>query len=273
MNDQRLADVGAAGRDHVGSVLVCDYVGRRTEAPVSALGLENHGFTVHYLLKSPYPRELTAAAYAEQLWRRHGAFDADIRAVLAYCMAAPIAQELAASLRAATGAPVPLVLFDGEPATAQSVQAQYLLAAEKLGELLSLDPAQRTPVAFDPADLRTRPEEALRCMYGGLLDLGDRCARGSSSDSKTVRAETEMFAAYYLDWLSHLVAAHNASWSAWGGPAVQIVSRQHACGTEWPGATDTDTIRIATTRDGLLRHPEVARVVLSILREEAGRAR
>jgi hypothetical protein len=81
-----------------------------------------------------------------------------------------------------------------------------------------------------------------------------------------------MFAAYHLDWLSHLIAAHNAGWSRWGGRAVQIASRQHRCDAEWPGARTTETVRIAATRDDLLRHPEVATVVRSILEKETSRA-
>ncbi|BFU46065.1 hypothetical protein [Krasilnikovia sp. MM14-A1004] len=258
--------------DLQGSVLVCDFVGRRAQAPVSALGLETRGFTVHNLLTSPYPRELTAAGYADQLWRRHGPFGADVRAVLAYCAAAPIAQEVAATLHARTGVPVPLVLFDGEPATAAAVQAEYLLAAGKLGELLGVDPAHRTPPAVDPGDLRVRPQQVRQRMFEGLLELGDRASRDGSVDPATARAEAEMFATYYLDWLSHLIAGHNASWPAWGGPAVQIVSRHHESGAEWPGASHTETIRIAAERDDLLRHPEVAAAVLSILRRENCRA-
>lgn len=262
----------AVGADRAGGVLVCDYVGRRTEAPISSLDLERLGFTVHYLLRPPYPREFTAAAYAEQLWCRHGPFGAGVRAVLAYCMAAPIAQELAALLRATTGSRVPLVLFDGEAATARSVQEQYLLAAEKLGELLALDRARRTTAPFEPADLRARPAHVLRSMSEGLRELGERAARDHLVDPETVHAETEMFAAYHLDWLSHLIAAHNAGWSRWGGRAVQIASRQHRCDAEWPGARTTETVRIAATRDDLLRHPEVATVVRSILEKETSRA-
>jgi tetrahydromethanopterin S-methyltransferase subunit A len=32
------------------TVLVCDYVGGRPEAPVSSLNLESHGYEVRYLL-------------------------------------------------------------------------------------------------------------------------------------------------------------------------------------------------------------------------------
>ncbi|MGC4853345.1 hypothetical protein ACLQ24_08070 [Micromonospora sp. DT4] len=271
MDDLRSGDVNEVGSGATGTVLVCDYVGRRTEAPISSLGLEAYGFTVHYLLSSPFPRELTAAAYTDELLRRHGPFDGDVRAVLAYCMAAPIGQEVAAAVSSADSR-VPLVLFDGEPATASSVQQQYLLAADKMGELLSLDHADRTPSAIKPAMLSDRPQEVLRHIQEGLLELGDRAIRRGDLDAQVIRVEAAMLASYYVDWLSHLIAAYNASWSSWDGPAVQIVSREHACADEWPGASSTDVIRVPTTRQELLRHPDVAPIVLSILNKERSRA-
>jgi hypothetical protein len=81
-----------------------------------------------------------------------------------------------------------------------------------------------------------------------------------------------MFAAYYLDWLSHLIAAQQASWPAWGGRAVQVVSRNHTCPATWPGAGTTETVRIGASRDELLRHPEVTSVILSILGAEVSGA-
>ncbi|MFI9643387.1 hypothetical protein ACIG87_25615 [Micromonospora sp. NPDC051925] len=269
MQDQRRAGEDTTSTDHRGSVLVFDYVGRRPEAPVSSLELEAYGFTVHHLLKPPRARELTAAAYADHLWRRHGPFGTEVRAVLAYCMAAPIAQEVAARLTAASGSPVPLVLFDGEPTTAESVREQYLIGVEKLGGLLSLSPARHAPAAFEPAELRDRPEQALRRMHESLLELGERAARKGTVDPRLVRTEATMVADYYLDWLSHLIAAHNASWPRWGGPAVQIVSRHHVCEAEWPGAAATETVRVDVARHDLLRHPDVASIVQSVMTKAA----
>ncbi|MEU6411114.1 hypothetical protein [Microbispora sp. NPDC046933] len=269
MDEQCLADdtSGAAG----GVVLVLDYPGRRAEAPVSSLGLESHGYTVHYLLKPPFPRLLTAASYAEGLLDGHGSSGGRVLAVLAYCMAAPIAQEVAASIRAAGGAPVPLVLFDGEPATARAIEEQYVLASEKLGELLGLTGEERTPPpAFDAALIRDEPEEALRRGHEGLLELGERAA--AHGEAAVARAEAKAVADFYRDWLGHLIAAHNACWSHWGGPAVQIVSRDHSCAPDWPGATATRTVRVAASRNDLLVHPDVLSTVLSTLRKGSGHA-
>lgn len=252
------------------TVLVLDFTGRRAEAPISALGLERHGYTVRYLLEPPFPLALTAAEYADRLWQDHGPFGAEVRAVLAYCMAAPIAQHLLAAITAATGVELPLVLFDGEPATPQSLRDQYLLAANKLGELLGLAEGERSPaVTLDAAVLRDNPSEAVRRMRDGLLGLGARVAAQRPEDADAARLETLEISEFYLDWLIHLVAAHNAEWPAWGGPAVQIASRDHRCVPDWPGATGTETVRVGATRNELLHDPQVASVVSAILEKGA----
>lgn len=256
--------------DAKASVLVLDYTGRRREAPVSALGLERQGYTVRYLLEPPFPQELTAAGYAERLWQEHGPFGAEVKAVLAYCMAAPIAQQLLASITATIGGRVPLVLFDGEQATPQSVREQYLVAGDRLGELLDLTESERTVAVTWEADLlRDDPSETVRRMRDGLLELGTRAAAKRPADADGTHAEALVITEFYLDWLIHLVAAHNAEWPAWGGPAVQVVSRDHRCAPDWPGASSTETIRVEATRDELLHDPHVALVVSSILQKGA----
>jgi hypothetical protein len=256
----------------IGTVLVCDYVGRRTEAPISSLDLESRGFTVHYLIKPPHVRELTAPAYADRLLGTYGPF-ADVKAVLAYCASAPIAQELVASIAVRTGATVPLVLFDAELSTARSIEEEYLLASAKLGEVLFLNEQARVPTPVLHEDLlRDRPELALRHLHEGLLQLGERAVEQGTDDPEEARGDAEAIADFYLDWLAHLIAAHNASWPAWGGAAVQVVSRDRPSYQEWPGAIATETVRIGATRDDLLRHPDVAQAVLRVLREGSGRA-
>lgn len=253
--------------DRNGVVLVLDYPGRRAEAPVSSLDLQASGYTVRHLLEPPHVRELTARAYAERLLDRYGPFPR-VRAVLAYCMAGPIAQEVAALLGAANGVGPPLVLFDGEPATVEDIAGQYRAAGANLGALLNLDEADWTPPpAFDDSLLRDDPAEAVRRIRRGLLDLGGRAVTRGSDDPDAARADAEAVTEFYLDWLCHLVAAHNSSWPAWGGPAVQIVSRDQPCPPQWPGAAQTRTIRVQASRVELLSHPEVADVVRSILKE------
>ncbi|ADL45383.1 hypothetical protein ACIBSS_33485 [Micromonospora aurantiaca] len=239
---------------------------------MSALDLESHGHMVHYMLSPPFPRQFSAGAYAMELLGRQGDVDG-VRAVLAYCMAAPIAQELAAYVYAITGRALPLILFDGEPARAPAVQEQYEMALHKLREFLSVDEAGWTPTSmFDEVAVRERPEAVLRSMHAGLLGVGEQAATYSPGDAAATMADAEAIADFYLDWLGHLVAAHNTSWPAWGGPAYQIVSRGHEHASEWPGATRTLTVAIDASRNDLLRHASTAEAVLSILVKEAEHA-
>jgi hypothetical protein len=211
--------------------------------------------------------EVAAAAYADRLARRFGPFGPQVRGVLAYCMAAPIAHELVASISTVGGQRPLLVLFDPEPATEHAIEEQYLLAGENLGDVLGLDGPARIPPPLGSGLLRERPEEAVRHMREGLLLLGERAVAKGCADPDEARDDAEAIAAFYLDWFTHLIAAYHASWSAWGGPAVQVVSRDHACAPDWPGAGDTRTVRIPTHRNELLRHPDVADTVLAVLRE------
>jgi hypothetical protein len=272
MIDEVRAAPGGAGSNGLGSVLVLDYTGRRPEAPVSELNLESRGYTVHYLLNPPFPRRLSADAYARELLDRLGSVG-DVRAVLAYCMAAPIAQELAAAVHAVTGRALPLILFDGEPASTSGVQEQYEIALRKLGDLLGVDPARLTPPApLVERALREHPEKELQAMRAGLLRVGEIAAADAPDDSEDVMADAEAITEYYLDWLSHLVAAHNTSWPAWGGPAYQIASHGHECGSSWPSATRTVTVPIDTSRIDLMKEGRTAEAVVSILAGEAEHA-
>jgi hypothetical protein len=249
------------------AVLVCDYVGRRPEAPVSALDLEATGCTVHYLIRAPYVRALTAAGYAAALRPRAGDGAGDVRAVLAYCTAAPIAQELAAELRRPGCRPLPLVLFDPEPVTAGSIRAQLHQAADKLGEALGLDAADRAvdDAAVQDGALRERPEDVLCAIRADLIGLADRAAARGLDDADRLRADATAIAEFYLDWFSHLIAGRNTTWPAWGGPAVQILSRDQAGQPRWPGAAGTRTVRLHVPRDDLLASAEARAAVLDVL--------
>ncbi|MET8022329.1 hypothetical protein, partial [Streptomyces decoyicus] len=101
------------------TVLVLDYPGRRVEARIEELGLEEHGYDVRYLLSQPLPRHHLAADYAEALLATHPVLD-DVRAVLAFCMAAPLAQEVAARI----SCPL-LVFFDGEPSSPEAIRCEF----------------------------------------------------------------------------------------------------------------------------------------------------
>nr|AKA59372.1 hypothetical protein [uncultured bacterium AB_9] len=243
------------------SLLVLDFTGRRAEAPISSLDLESAGFTVQYLIQPPYPRACTARDYAAELLKRRDPSVPRPAGVLAYCMAAPIAQEVLAMEAAEPGPGIPLILFDGEPVTVEAITSEYVLAAHKLGELLGLTAAASTPeVPVDPVRLRASPEHALEDLREGLVAIG---RKGGGDEAL---ADAELIADFYLDWLAHLTAGYNADWPALPGRTVHLMSHGHTLPEPWPGGPVSATQRFASDRDGLLLDPGVRAAVLSELR-------
>ena len=253
-----------------GQVLVLDYTGSRPEPPLESLGLESDDFTVRYLIDEPYARELTAPGYAAALINQHGPFGAETIAVLAYCMAAPIAQELVAVVSGRSGREIPMILFDAEPVTVQAVKSAYQIAWRKLADLLALPPRDfALPGTVDDESLRNLPGEVLAAMLDDLLRLGEEAAELKSVDPEDALADAALVADFYRDWLAHLLAGYNTTWPAWPGEVVHIVSRDQPARSPWPGATSTRTIRLPAGRDDLILHPDTKSIVLSVLREQA----
>lgn len=253
-------------------LLILDYPGRRKEARITELGLAERGFDARSLLKAPFVRELTAREYAARLAERVGPLDRPVTAVLAYCMAAPIAQELAASLSAG-GEPVPMILFDGEPATPDAVEEQYATTVKQFAEQLG---ASAVP-AIDPSTfiaemLSGDPAECVERMRRSLVQMGvSALSDGEDDGEDDDGAETaEDMADFYLDWLVHLVAAHNASWPAWGGDVYHVMSRTHGYAEQWPGARSMTSTRLESIRPELLRQPEIGRLVESYVEQIVG---
>jgi hypothetical protein len=75
-------------------VLAVDFPGRREEARVADLDLEAAGFEVRYLLEESLSQASDARGYAADLLAVAGLGGRRPEAVLAYCMAAPLAQEV-----------------------------------------------------------------------------------------------------------------------------------------------------------------------------------
>ncbi|ONI91295.1 hypothetical protein ALI22I_09550 [Saccharothrix sp. ALI-22-I] len=241
-------------------VLVLDYPGRRAESRVADLPLESFGFDVRHLLDEPFVRAVDTAGYAAELAARHGPFGPEVVAVLAYCMAAPIAQEVAALCGA-----IPLVLFDGEPSTPAGIADQYEVSVTQVREQLGL-PAVDRGLPFEDGLLSERPGECLESMRRAFVELAVSALRADSADEDAEVVAAQV-ADFYLDWLSHLVAAHNASWPAWGGEVLHIASRRHSFTEDWPGARRTTVHRVDTERNDLLRHPHTLELVRSFLAE------
>jgi hypothetical protein len=251
-------------------LLILDYPGRREEARIAELGLAGRGFDARSLLTAPFVRELTAREYAARLAGRVGPLNQPVTAVLAYCMAAPIAQQLAASLSAGRE-PVPMILFDGEPATPDAVEEQYGTTVKQFAEQLGADAVPAIDPSTFTADLLSGdPAQCVERMRRSLVQMGVSALSDGEEDAETAETAEDM-ADFYMDWLVHLVAAHNASWPAWDGDVYHIMSRTHGYTENWPGARSMKSTRVDSIRPELLRQPETGRLVESYVEQIVGR--
>lgn len=244
-------------------LLVVDYPGRREEARIADLQLEGRGFDVRYLMNAAVPELTEAAAYARELLSRHDLTTSTPDAVLAYCMAAPLGQEIAALLSRTS--PVPLILFDGEPSTAEAVQEQYRLARQQLAMHTPAQADEHDPTTtIDDARLAARPNEILTSLRQTLVRLGTRTFSSQVADDEAAQTAGAL-AEHFMRWLTYLVAAHNTTWPSWGGQVLHVVSATHHYAAGWPGAGSTQVVPVPSTRLELLRRRETAAAVDAFL--------
>ena len=249
-----------------GALLVVDYPGRRDEARVHDLGLELDGWEIRYLIAPPLVRELRCPDYAIQLIDRFGLRQLEVRALLAYCTGAPIAQEIAASL-GPPAQPIPLLFFDGAPALPAKIANDFRVAAQQLGggprsEIPPLDPE-----TFTAGALCARPAECFERMKRHLSDLAAGALRADGAGDEEAAAAAADITAVYLDWLAYLVAGHNTSWPRWNGEVLHLASQRHRFTDAWPGSARTRLFRIEASAGDLLRHPQTRVLTLSFLND------
>lgn len=246
-----------------GTLLVVDYPGRRVEARVHDLRLEQAGWRLVHLIEPPVRHHYTAASYAGELLARIPP-GAGIRAVLAYCTGAAIAQHVAVHV----GDHVPLVLFDGTPVTARLIVRDFLASTAQIGGQRSATPPRDAPLT--DAELTTRPAEAFAWMRDTLTRLAADALREDGVDEDGLPAATAGICAVYLDWLAFLIAGRNACWPSWGGDVMHIVSRRHAFTGQWQGARRTFVHVIDSDPNELLTSAQARERALACLGSLAG---
>ncbi|MFF0712890.1 hypothetical protein ACWEVM_04355 [Streptomyces bauhiniae] len=242
-------------------LLALDFPGRRDEARIADLRLEEAGWKVEYALAPPYSRVPDAGAQAAALAaRRTGGAP---RAVLAYCMAAPLAHELAALLSPA-GEPVPLLLFDGEPGRPEAVRDAARTVAGQLtgGAAQTLD---GDPELLSDAALAGRPAEVMAAVEDRMNRLAAAVFREDGFDETEARAAATQVSGFYLDWIAHLTASLHTTRPSWGGRVQHIRTPGHPGPRVWPGAGATENHVVDSGRNDLLRDPRTRELALTLL--------
>lgn len=246
------------------TLLVLDFPGRRPEAHISELAVDEHGFTSVYAMESPLPTGPTTAEYAKELCiaksleRPH--------AVLAYCAAAPLAVAVAEILAGPAG-DLPIVVFDPQPTPPSEIALEYdIVVGQVEGRMdaqaerpprLAVESLVATPEAAIErigADLRHRALLAL-AAYGFTGADADRAAQGVIG--------------LYVEWLTFLVGAHHGDQPGPRGPVLQVLSRAHTDDLGWLGAADVRTVRVDCAREELAARPEARAAVVGFLKEVA----
>ncbi|GAA1983346.1 hypothetical protein [Catenulispora subtropica] len=242
-------------------LLVLDYPGRRPEARVSDLGLEDAGYDVRYLMQPPLPCGPSAVEYTAEALAAAGPQQGGAHAVLAYCGASALGQEVALRV----GCPR-LLLFNGELCTPQVVGTEYRLLLESVaGEPVGLPSWWHTDLLADRSDdfLKRCEAHLIEQVRRSIADAAD----GEPDDQDLLDAEDAMAPLLdgFLDWLAYLAASHRTDHPAFDADVVSFLSRDQPAVEPWPGARTTVSVRIDTTRDDLLADPATRRLVLDTL--------
>ncbi|WP_156727721.1 hypothetical protein [Streptomyces apocyni] len=265
-------------------LLVLDYPGRRSEARVSDLCLEEAGYDVRHLMRTPLPRSGSSAEYAADVLATTDVPATDVPAtgdpatgdparpyaVLAYCMAAPLALDVAVRTGCAK-----VLLFDGEPSTPVAVAAEYRNLLRTIGA-----DSDALPSWWERGLLDERSDRFLQLCREHLADTVRRAMGGefgaASDDAEAMAEMAEAMAPLldgFLDWMAYLVAAYRTDDPSWDGAVVNILSRDQPPVPSWPGAAATRSVRTGAPRDDLLADPTTRRLALEALAEpsRAGR--
>jgi hypothetical protein len=246
-----------------GLVLVLDYPGRRPEAHISEMHLEEAGFDCRYLLTHPLPDELGTLPYAKQLWARLSQSAYRPAAVISYCATAPLAVSIAALAAADDCRALPVVFLDPSQCHVHHIADGYVSVVRQIEGR-----AQRSgrPPLLDVADLLRTPR---RLMEQIAEDLTCRASVTLAADGFREAEVSEAMANVidlYLEWLTYLVAVHHREQPYPAGNLLQIISHNHPQDAGWLGVSAGQTVRINCDRPSLATYQETRAVVLDFLK-------
>ena len=244
------------------TLLVLDYPGRRPEAPVSAMNLDQAGYDCAYLLTPPLPTALSTPGYASELCARPLPDRAD--GLIAYCAAAPLALELATRLTG-RAEPAPIVLLDPQPTPPSEINREYL---DVVSQVEGRSPAPERPPLLDIEGLLGTPATLVERIGADLRRRAQLALAAHGLHVDEASGPVEGVVGVYVEWLIFLVAAHHSTPPAVHAPVLQVISRGHPDDAGWLGANDLRTVRIDCDRPELAAHPEARAAVLDFLRPD-----
>ncbi|NEA33607.1 hypothetical protein [Streptomyces sp. SID13031] len=240
-------------------LLVLDYPGRRPEAHVSEMRLDQCGFDCTEGLTSLLPTALTTSAYAEQLYAQQP-LDRPV-AVIAYCATAPLAVAMA-RLHAGLGDPLPLVLLDPQQTPPSEIVLEY---HEVVRQVEGKAPLTQRPPLLDIEGLLATPEVLVERIAEDLRLRARLALEAYGLGGADASGPVEGVVGVYVEWLTFLVAAHYGEQPSPLGPVLQVLSRVHPADAGWLGAADLQTVRISCDRPELAINADARAAVLDFL--------
>lgn len=246
-------------------ILVLDYPGRRPEAHVSEMRLEQSGFDCAYMLKPPLPSALTARAYASQLCARLRS--AQPLAVISYCATAPLAIAVAALMGDSCGGPPPIALLDPSRCHPSHIIRGY---ASVVRQIEGPAPISRPPL-LDVEPMLATSDLLIQRIEADLWHRAKLSLAADGFEGAEAKGAMEAVIGMYVEWLTYLVAVHHCEQPTSSGHLFQVISREHPADVSWLGVAADRTVRIECDRRHLPKHPDARTLVLDFLHQVAAR--
>ncbi|WP_330240519.1 hypothetical protein [Streptomyces sp. NBC_00525] len=245
------------------TLVALDFPGRRAEAALSDLRLEDRGWDVLYPLSEPFSRALDPSHYVTHLAER--CEGRQVRAVLAYCAAAPLACALAVRLGGADS-PLPTVLFDGDPGSGAEIRSTARVIVRQLTGRPAEDFDGELGAALTDEGLRDRPERAMELLTERVIRLGADVFEEDGLDEDEAVAVATRMSGFYLDWIAYLVAGFRVLPLAPGaGSVTHVRSSDQSVSDDWIDARSLDVRAVDCGRVELLADPRTRALVTDLL--------
>jgi hypothetical protein len=242
-------------------LLILDYPGRRPEAHLRDLRLEEYGYDCRYLLDGLLPAAVDSWEYARQLYHREPDPPEGAVAVLSYCSAAPLAVSTARLGSAVDDLPLPMVFLDPGRCELHHLVDNY---AAVVRQIEGAGTGTGSGPLLDIASLVSHPWALVERVEQDLLHRARLALAADGFDEAEASAPLDHMVGIYLQWLRYLVAVHHRRPGP-GREVLQVLSRHHAAGLDWLGVPDGELARVDCARPELPRHPGTRAVVLEFL--------
>ncbi|GAB1643548.1 hypothetical protein [Krasilnikovia sp. MM14-A1259] len=175
------------------------------------------------------------------------------RHIMAFCLAAGIAQLVARILTDRGGEPVLLTAFDPTVCEPADLQVAYEAVA---GQIVGAD---AVPILrLDLNTVAATPQKAVEAI---TEDLQRRACIALGRSFRLDDALVNGLVDRYMRWLRYLALAIDCDWPRWDGQATRIMSAEYDAALPWPGVDAVVSHRVDVPQVGLLASPDVHSLV------------